>query len=52
MLLAGKKKESKGRPYINYCELNNTIIKDIYPLPNAQFLQDKLNKAMIFIILD
>jgi len=35
MLLAGKKGELKGRLYVNYYELNNAIIKDIYPLFNA-----------------
>ena len=52
MLLVGKKGEPKRRPYVNYHGLNNTTIRDIYPLPNAQFLWDRLNKAVIFIILD
>lgn len=52
ILLAGKKGEFKGRSYINYYRLNNAIIKNIYPLSNAQFLQDRLDKTMIFTILD
>ena len=52
MLIARKKGDPKGRPCVDYRGLNDATIRDVYPLPNAQYLRDKLAGAVEFTILD
>ena len=52
MLIARKKGDPKERPCVDYRELNDATIRDVYPLPNAQYLQDKLAEAVEFTVLD
>lgn len=42
MLIVSKKGDNKGRPCRDFCRLNDATIRDQYPLPNAQYLRDKL----------
>ena len=52
MLIARKKGDPKGRPCVDYRGLNDATIRDVYPLPNAQYLRDKLAGAVEFTVLD
>ena len=52
MHVAYKKDDPKGRPCGDFRELNEATIRDQYPLPNAQYLRDKLAKAKKFTKLD
>jgi len=52
MLLAYKKGDPNGRPCVDFRGLNDATIRDVYPLPNAQYLRDKLAKAVKFTVLD
>jgi hypothetical protein len=47
-----KKGDKKDRPIIDYCRLNKIIIKDIYLLPLASELRDRIQEAKYFIKLD
>ena len=46
------KKNGKLRLYIDYRQLNDIMIKNRYPLPRINELQDKLRKAKYFTKLD
>jgi hypothetical protein len=46
------KKDSELQPCINYQKLNKITIKNQYPLPNINKLQDQLARAMYFTALD
>ena len=52
ILIAKKAGDLKKRSCDNYCIINNGTIRDVYPLPNAQYLRDKLAKVMIYIKLN
>jgi transposase InsO family protein len=52
MLIARKKEDPKGRPCGDYRLTNAGTIRDVYPIPNAQYLRDKLGKAKIYTKLD
>jgi len=52
MLIAHKADDPKGRPCVDYRELNDATIRDRYPLPNLQSLRDSLRGAVIFTKLD
>ena len=52
VLLAFKSDDPKGRPCGDYRALNAVTIRDVYPLPNAQFLRDRLAKAVVYTKLD
>lgn len=52
MLVAKKPGDPKGRPCGDYRMINNGTIRDVYPLPNAQYLRDRLAKAKVYTKLD
>ena len=52
MLIVSKPGDPNGRPCGDYRELNDATIRDRYPLPNAQYLRDRLAKAKIYTKLD
>jgi hypothetical protein len=52
MLIAAKPGDDNGRPCIDLRRVNDITIADKYPLPNAQYLRDKLAKAKIFTKVD
>jgi hypothetical protein len=52
LLIAKKKEDPKGRPCGDYRLLNDGTIRDVYPLPNAQYLRDRLRKAVIYTKID
>ena len=52
MIFVKKKRESDGRPCIDYKKFNDITIKNRYPLLRADTLKDFLEKAKFFIKLD
>ena len=52
ILIAAKPDDPKGRPYGDFRRLNDATIRDLYPLPNTDYLRDLLGKAKIFTKLD
>ena len=46
------KKDGTPRPCIDYRPLNKAIVKDYYPIPRQDKLQDRLQGATIFTALD
>jgi len=52
MFIVHKADDPKGRPVVDYRELNDATIKDKYPLPALRSLRDMLGKAKIFTKLD
>ena len=47
-----RKKDSSLQLCVNYWKLNDITVKNRYPLPNANELQDRISKATIFTKLD
>ncbi|APA10428.1 hypothetical protein sscle_06g051980 [Sclerotinia sclerotiorum 1980 UF-70] len=52
VLLAFKKGDPNGRPCGDYRRVNDETIRDVYPIPKAQELRDRLSKAVIYTKLD
>lgn len=52
MFIVHKADDPKGRPVVDYRELNDATIKDRYPLPSLRTLRDSLRSAKIFTKLD
>ena len=51
-ILFARKKDGSLQLCINYQKLNNITVKNQYPLPNANKLQDRISKTTIFTKLD